>query len=161
MLELLIKSARQNVEEYLRYSVMTSTWELYLDSFPKTGDCVYIQKSPVSAITTFKYYNTSGVLTTLTENTDFVSDFVSKPCRLYEAYGKSWPTPRVIRNCVVIRFVAGYVTPAAAPEEIKQAILMMAASLYENPADEVTGTQVNAINKNSEWILRPLRAIRY
>jgi len=161
MLGVLIKAAWQHVEDYLRYSLMSATWELYLDEFPKSGECIWIQKVPVTAITFLKYYASDGTLTVLTENTDFVADYNDKPCKLFEAYSKSWPTPRLIKNAVVIRFVAGYALAVSVPEQIKQAILMEAATMYENPSDEVTGTQVNAISKNSEWLLRPLRAMRY
>jgi uncharacterized phiE125 gp8 family phage protein len=161
MLGVLIEAARQHVEDYLRYSIITATWELYLDCFPVSGQSIWIQKSPVTAITFLKYYATDGTLTTLTENTDFIADYNSIPCRLYEAYGKSWPTARVIPNAVVVKFVSGYATAAAVPDLIRQAILMEAATMYEIPSNEVTGTQVNSINFNSERLLRPLRAIRY
>lgn len=161
MLAVLVEAARQHVEDYLRYSIMSATWELYLDSFPTSGECIYIQKSPVTAITFLKYYATDGTLTTLTETTDYVVDLNSMPCRIYEPYGVNWPTPRLIRNSVIVKFVSGYATAAACPDIIRQAILMQAATLYENPSDEVTGTQVNAISKNSEWLLRPYRAMRF
>ena len=165
MLGLLIKAARQHAEDYLRYSIIATVWELYLDAFPASGEPIWVQKSPVSlgtpSTTTLKYYNTSGVLTTLTENTGYVVDYNSAPARVYEAYDKTWPSTRVIPNAVVLKFTAGYANAAAVPDQIKQAILMIASTLYENPSDEVTGTQVNAINKNSEWLLRPLRAMRY
>lgn len=158
MLGLLIKAATQHVEDYLRYSIMPSTWDLYLDSF---NSDIWIQKIPVSAITHVKYINSEGVLTTLTVDVDYVIDIDSKPARIYTAYSKSWPSTRSIYNCVVVRFVAGYASSADVPERLKQAILMLAASLYENPSDEVTGTQVNKIHTNSERFLRPLRAMRY
>jgi uncharacterized phiE125 gp8 family phage protein len=166
MLGVLIKAARQHAEDYLRYSIVATTWELYLDSFPKTGEVIWVQKSPIvkDAVATtrfLKYYNTGGVLTTLIEDTDYVVDYNAMPARVYEGYDKAWPDTRDIPNAVVLRFVAGYANAAAVPEQIKQAILMIASTLYENPSDEVTGTQVNAINKNSEWLLRPLRAMRY
>jgi uncharacterized phiE125 gp8 family phage protein len=161
MLLALTKAARQHVEDYLRYSIITATWELYLDEFPPSGECIWIQKSPVTSITFLKYINSDGVLTTLIENTDFVSDYNSLPACIYEAYNQMWPIPRLIKNSVIVRFVAGYANAAAVPEQIKQAILMLASSLYENPSDEVTGTQVNQINLTSERLLRPLRAMRY
>ena len=160
MLLALTKSARQNVEDYLRYSLISATWELYLDSFPKAGECLWIQKVPVTAITTLTY-NLNGTMTALTENTDFVSDFNSKPCRLFEAYGKSWPSARNIRNSVVVRFVSGYANAAAVPDLIKQEILMIAATMYEIPTDEMTGTQVNKVYNNSLRILSSLRSFRY
>lgn len=161
MLGVLAKAARQHVEDYLRYSLMTATWELYLDSFPKSGDCIWIQKSPVTEITFLKYYNTEGTLTELSLNTDYIPDFNSKPCRIYEAYSKQWPAARVIPNAVIVKFKAGYETAAAVPDLIRQAILMVATTMYENPSDEVTGTQVNTIEANSLHFLKPLRAMRF
>jgi len=163
MLGVLITAARQHVEEYLRYSIVNTAWELYLDSFPKSGESIWIQKSPVNAFTSLKYIDTDGVLQTLVKDTDHVVDMVSKPARVYEAWGKNWPSPRNIPNCVILKFDSGYTgtTPDIVPTAIKQAILMIASTLYENPSDEVTGTQVNPINQNSEWLLRPYRAMRF
>ena len=161
MLEVLIKAARANVEDYLRYALTNQTWELYLDAFPLSGKYIWIQKSPVTDIVSLTYTSTAGVATTLTENTDFVADYHSMPCRLFEAYSKTWPTARAIPNAVVIQFKAGYATAAAVPDVIRQAIMMQAATMYENPADEITGTQVNKIDFNSDRLLRPLRAMRY
>lgn len=164
MLDLLISVARQHVEDYLRVQIMTATWELYLDEFPATGECIYIQKSPVTAISSIKYLDSSGVEQTWSA-TEYSCDYNSTPCRIYEAYGYSWPTVRDIRNCIYIRFVAGYAADYKIFQEkfklMKQAILMVAASLYENPTDEVTGTQVQQILKSSNALLRPLRSIRY
>lgn len=161
MLASLIKAARQHAEDYLRYSIIATTWELYLDTFPVSGEPIWVQKSPLNDITSLKYYNTDGTLTTLTEDTDFVADYNSMPVRVYEAYNKTWPATRFMPNAVVLKFISGYADAAHVPDQIKQAILMIASSLYENPSDEVTGTQVNAISKNSEWLLRPLRAMRF
>lgn len=161
MLGVILKAATQHVEDYLRYALISSTWDLYLDAFPKSGKCVYIQKSPVSSVTSVKYYNSSGVLTTMTVDTEYVVDVNDMPAKIYEPYGVIWPTPQTRLNAVVIRFVAGYANAAAVPEQIKQGILMLAATMFENPSDEVTGTQINAIYKNSEWLLRPLRAMRF
>lgn len=167
MLGVLIKAARQWAEDFLRYQIMTATWELYLDEFPDSDQCIYIQKSPVTSITFLKYYNTSGVLTTLTENTDFIVDYVNRPARIYEAYDKTWPDTRDIKNAVIVKFVSGYDTTSqdpninAVPEQIKQAILLRAASLYENPAEEVSGTQVSKYTLTAEKLLYPIRAMRF
>ena len=161
MLGVILNAARQYVEDYLRFSLITATWELYLDSFPKSGDCIWIQKSPVTDIVTLTYTDTAGANQTLTEGTDFTADYNSYPCRVYEAYSKTWPGTRTIKNAVTINFKAGYADAAHVPEKYKIPILMLASSLYENPSDEVTGTQVNQIAKNSVSLMRTLRAMRF
>lgn len=163
MLTLLIKSARQWAEDFLRFQILTATWELYLDEFPASGECIYIQKSPLASITSLTYTNSSGGSSTLTENTDFIKDTISKPARLYEAYGKTWPDTRDIRNAVVIKFVSGYSSLTDKPdaEIIKQAIILRAASLYENATEEVSGTQVSKFGLTAERLLWPIRAKRF
>jgi uncharacterized phiE125 gp8 family phage protein len=166
MLDLLISAARQHVEDYLRMQLNTATWILYLDEFPKSGECIYIQKSPVTSVTSVKYLESvNGTETTLVANTDYVVDIISKPCRIYEAYGKTWPTPRDIRNSVYIQFVAGYSSDYKIYSEqykiIKQAILMVAATMYENPIDETSGTITQQFDLNSLHFLRPLRLLKY
>lgn len=161
MLAFQIKAARRWAEEYLRYAIITSTWELYLDSFPKSGDCIYIQKSPVTSITSITYLDSDGDLQTWT-STLYVPDFNAKPCRIYEAYGESYPTTQAIRNSVVIKFVAGYAAAANVPDDIKQAILIKAATMYENPAEEVSGTQVSQFSEvTAKSLLTPYRALRF
>lgn len=163
MLDHLIMVARQWAEDFLRFQIMTATWELYLDEFPESGKCIYIQKSPVSSITSLTYTDTSGSSQTLTEDTDFIKDIVSMPARLYEAYSKTWPDTREIQNAVVIKFVAGYASLTNQPhaELIKQAVLLRAASLYENATEEVTGTQVSKLGLTAERLLWPIRAMRF
>jgi uncharacterized phiE125 gp8 family phage protein len=158
----LLKAARIWAEDYLRFQLVSATWELYLDEFPDSGKCIYIQKSPVTAISSFTYIDSDGDTQTLTEGTDFVADYNSMPCRIYEAYDETWPTPRDIRNCITIRFVAGYATALAVPEIIKQAILIKAATMYENPNEEVSGTQVSQFDAvTAQKLLAPYRAIRF
>jgi hypothetical protein len=72
-----------------------------------------------------------------------------------------YPTPQATKNAVVVKFVTGYVNAAAVPEVIKLAILMKASTMYENPSDEVSGTQVNKLDLTSERLLWPYRAIRF
>lgn len=160
MLNVLLKSARQWAEDFLRYQMISATWDKYFDDFPASGDCIWIQKSPVTSITYIKYLDSSGTLTEWA-NTYWTPDYNSTPCRIYEKYGYTYPTTQATKNAVVVRFEAGYTDADAVPDIYKQAILMKAASLYENPSDEVTGTQVNKMSLTSEKLLRPFRAIRY
>ncbi|HOW32781.1 MAG TPA: head-tail connector protein, partial [Bacteroidales bacterium] len=41
MLASLIKAARQRAEFYTRRALITSVWDLFLDSFPDSGDCIW------------------------------------------------------------------------------------------------------------------------
>jgi uncharacterized phiE125 gp8 family phage protein len=58
-------------------------------------------------------------------------DAFSEPGLICFAYGKSWPATYPETNAVRIRFVAGYGAAADVPCEIKHAILLKVADLYE------------------------------
>jgi uncharacterized phiE125 gp8 family phage protein len=160
MLGIILKAARQWAEDFLRYQILSATWELYFDAFPIFGSCIWIQKSPVTAITSIKYINSAGTLIDWSSS-EYSADFNTAPCRIYEKYGYMYPTPQATKNAVVVKFVTGYVNAAAVPEVIKLAILMKASTMYENPSDEVSGTQVNKLDLTSERLLWPYRAIRF
>lgn len=156
----LIKSARLWAEDFLRYQIVSATWDKFYDSFPASGLNIWIQKSPVTSITYIKYFDSNGDETTWSSDY-WTADFNSMPCRIYPKYGYIYPTPQAIANSVWVRFVAGYASASVVPEIVKQAILMKAGTLYENPTDEVTGTQVNKLFLTAERLLWPIRATRF
>jgi uncharacterized phiE125 gp8 family phage protein len=160
MLLALIKTARLWAEDFLRFQIVSATWEKYFDAFPLSGREIWLQKSPVSAVTYIHYLNSSGVETTWSSD-EWTADYNSTPCRVYEKYGYTYPTPQATQNSVWVRFVAGYASAADVPEIYKQGIKMKAGTLYENPTDEVTGTQVNKLDLTAEKLLRPFRATRF
>jgi len=128
----LIKSATDWVEAYLRRQLITSTWDLFLDDF---SDVIYIEKSPVTTLSTIKYYDGSNVLQTLSSSY-YNADLDSEPSRVQEAYGYTWPTVYDRFNAVQIRFIAGYANAASVPDTIKDGIYLLITHLFDNRGDE-------------------------
>lgn len=117
----------------------TATWDLIAPDFPCL-DVIELPKAPLISVTHVKYVNTSGTLTTLTVDTDYVVHAFAGPrCRrglLSLPHGKSWPSVREQFNAVQIRFVAGYgATAAAVPAMLRQAMLIDAGTLQEHRDD--------------------------
>lgn len=162
MLEAIIPVARSRAElftkRYLRVgaTAKAAIYRLYLDKFPKI---IQIYQAPVVEISSIYYYNSGGVLTLL-DPAEYNTDIISEPARIAEAYSKSWPTIRDRIHSVYVQFTSGYQLAASVPDQIKQGILMIAAHLFENPSDVVTGTQVNSIPQSSEWLLTDFRLNR-
>ena len=128
----LIVAARQHAENYLNRALITQTWELYLDDF---SDEMIIQKSPISAVSSVKYYDEDNTEQTL--STDYYdTDLVSEPARVTLAYNQTWPEVYDRTNGVVIRFVAGYGAAASVPSEIKFGMLLYANYIYDHRGDE-------------------------
>jgi len=156
----LISSARASAENktkrYLRIGSeeeKAATYKLPLDTFPLTGNrIIKIFKCPVTEIVDITYYDLNNDLKTLDESYyDF--DTINEPARIKESPGHSWPSTSEKFNAVIIQFKCGYQLAANVPHDIKRGILMIAAHLFENPADVVTGTQVNEIPESSAFLL--------
>lgn len=131
----LISAAREYVEKYTNRCLITATWVAYLDSFDRWG--IELFKLPVSEITSVKYYDTNNALQTLVEDTNYVTDIVTEPARLYPASGESWPDTYDKPNAVEITFKSGYgATAASVPSTIKAVMLMIITHMEANRGDE-------------------------
>lgn len=155
----LIKSARRMCEAYTGLSFVTQTRQIKMDIFPTNGGFILVPYGPVQSIESFTYLNDNGGTTTMTENTDYVADYDSGICRLFaiDSDGEidSWPTDlRERPQAITISYIAGYdeAVNEPLPEQIKQAILLQVATMFENRQDEVPGSS-NLINWNSMAIL--------
>jgi len=138
----LITVARQHIENAGNLALLTQTWKLACDEFPwrmrkfpweTEGrlDEILIYPGPLIAVSSIKYYDTDGLQQTLA-TTEYAVDSSSKPARVYPAYGKYWPATRSIPNAVEINFTAGYANAASVPQQLKEAMLLLIAHLYEN-----------------------------
>jgi uncharacterized phiE125 gp8 family phage protein len=126
----MITAATEVAEQMTGRAIMPQTWELTLDSFP---DAFELTRIPAASITSLKYYDADGVLTTM-DGAAYTLDIADDYGFAYvvPAYGTEWPTAREQINAVVVRYVAGYANAAAVPESIKSWIKLQISAMYEN-----------------------------
>lgn len=131
-----IKQARQVAENRLAVSFITQTWTLTLDEWPEDG-VIELRNGPVQSVTTLKYYNTSGVQTTLTSGTDYQVDVLSRPGRIAVEPETTWPSLETGRlHAIEAIYVAGYGDDADDLDSaVKQGIELILADLYLNRED--------------------------
>lgn len=134
----LIGAARQGAEHITERALMAQTWELALDAFEAD---IHLPRPPLASITSITYLNDGGALTTLDASAYLLDDY-SEPARLLPAYGTTWPATRSQANAVLIRYVAGYASAAAVPQEIKSWMLLRIGLLYENRESAVAGVSI-------------------
>jgi uncharacterized phiE125 gp8 family phage protein len=142
LINALITAATETAEQMTGRAIMPQTWELALDAFP---DAFELTRLPVASVTSLKYTNSAGVLTTLAAEAytlNAADDF--GPATVSPAYATSWPTARAQANAVALRFVAGYPTAADVPEAIKAWIKLQVGAMYENRESEAT-SQTHAL----------------
>jgi uncharacterized phiE125 gp8 family phage protein len=159
----LIKAARRMCEAYAGLSFITQTRRVKLDNFPCSKLYIELPYGPVQSVESFTYAKDDGTTGTLTEGTDFILDIHSRVARVYpiNADGEvdTWPSDvRNIPHPVTIDYNAGYddISGEALPEQIKQAILMQVASMFENRQDEQQGGN-SMVNWNSMAMLDTIK----
>jgi len=125
-----IIAVRVHVERWLNRRLVSQTWDMTRDGFPVGSREILLPYGPVQSITSISYINTGGTTSTM-DSSDYTLDTYSVVPRLYPAFGEIWPATRDIQNAVTIRYVAGFGDAAAVPENIKIAMKMMIAAMYE------------------------------
>lgn len=78
------------------------------------------------------YIDTNGDTITLVEDTDYTVDESGLLTRIFPVFNSSWPTTRGGRATVTVTWDAGYDDADSVPDELKAAIKLIVAGLYEN-----------------------------
>lgn len=132
LLEEIITSAREYVEEQTNRALLTQEWELYLDKWPDEN---YI-RIPFGNLqeATVKYANSLSVETTLVEGTDYYLELNGDQLgRVVLPNNTSWPSDTLLSsNPIVVSFKCGWEDAEDIPKKYLTAIKMVASDLYEN-----------------------------
>lgn len=129
-IELFLKAAVNEAELFTGRQFKITTWELQLSDF---ADIVEIHKSPITGIDSVVYFNSDNEIVTMSSGTDYYTDIVSEPAKVYF---RNKPTVYLYRaDAVKITFKTGYINRL--PSDITAAIYMAAGSYFTNPTDAV------------------------
>ena len=161
LVTLAIESARQAVDGQngvLGRALITQTWELVMDAFP-AGDVIRLPRPPLVSVTSIKYTDVAGSESTFS-SAAYVVDTDSTKGRVVLKSGESWPSDTLAAaNGVRVRYVAGYGSAAAVPNPIRQAVLLLIGTLYENRESVLVaqGVTVAQLPFGVEALLMPYR----
>lgn len=143
-----ITAARKHLENITWRQFVTATYTMKFDRFPcgdtayhfgkttrhpwRTGSlAIWVPKPPLQSVTSITYADANGTVTTWTSSLYGV-DATTEPGLIIPAYNQSYPTTRGHINDITVVFVAGYGTADDVPEELKQAIKLLAGHFYEH-----------------------------
>jgi uncharacterized phiE125 gp8 family phage protein len=159
----IITSAREHVEDICRRAIITQTWDYCLPGWP-SSNFIKLPYGNLQTVTSIKYresdWLTSADDITLTEGTDYLVETNGEYCgRVVLPYGESWPSGTLYpSNPITIRFVCGWTTAALVPYKIKAAMKMICADIYENRERQSVGTaQIYFENKTVDRLLASAR----
>jgi len=156
LIDTLILAARKHCETICRRAFVEQTLLLRCDGFPAK---FRLPRPPFISIAAdgLKYYNGSGVLTTLAA-AQYQADTKSLVGRIVPAYGCSWPSARGQTDDVQVTYKAGYgATAASVPEPIRLAILFLIGHWYEHRESVVIGANVGTVPDTVEALLADYR----
>lgn len=130
-LQAMIRAAVKTAEQYLGRPILTQTFRQFFDEWPCVG-YLELARSPLVSVTHVKTYDDADAATTFASSNYFV-DTVSQPGRIVLRSAASWPDFDRVANPIEVEYRAGFGTsPADVPSDIKQALLMLVANMYEN-----------------------------
>tara|TARA_R110000824_G_C15041644_1_gene660470 strand:+ start:83 stop:754 length:672 start_codon:yes stop_codon:yes gene_type:complete len=172
----LILAARQWGENYTGRSFISRTMQMYLDGFSeldsplwegtRTGihitnyqNYIEIVSTPVSAVSSIKYYNDSDTVATWATSNYYV-DMIREPARIVLRDTGTYPTNLRAANGLEINFTAGYGTSKTdVPEAIRVALMQYMTFMYEHRGD----VEQNNIMppKICEQLLSPYKILRF
>lgn len=124
----MIQSAIEAYEEYTNGVLCRSTWDLYLDRFPRGRE--FETPGPLASITSITYLDSSGASQTLATSVYTVDITIPFVGRIALKSGECWPGTYSEPNAVIIRAAIGYANAAAIPQKIKDGLLAKIQELY-------------------------------
>lgn len=160
---LLAATARERIEEELARSLLTQTWTLSLERWPDArcpgGNAIRLPRGPVQAVTSVKYRDSAGTLTTL-DPSAYVVDTTAFIPTIAPVTGTSWPAiGQGYPDAVQVVYTAGYGTEAQLPAPIRHATMILTAHLWEHPELAITGTIVNVLPWSVDALIAPYRIL--
>ena len=129
MLEQRISEATLYVQEETARQFMQATYVQTWDDWP---DAMKLDIRPISSITSVKYYDADGTLTTVIASDYWFDRYASRsmPDIVFKP-SFSWPVVELWRpSAVQVTFVAGYASAAVVPATAKLAIRQLAMYWY-------------------------------
>lgn len=154
----LILTSRLHIETALGLALMTQSWRLVLDEWPRPGP-VAVPIAPVQSVEAVNVRSLGGAITVV-EPAEYVLDGASRPPRLVAVNG-SWPAPGRKTGGIEIELTAGYgSTAASVPAPIRQALLLLVAHWYEHREPIEVGKTSTRIPDAVSDLLLPYRKVR-
>jgi uncharacterized phiE125 gp8 family phage protein len=135
LVEAWIRAAREAAETHLHRGLLTQTMVLQLSAF---AEAIWLpMAAPLQSVSSVQYYDTAGVLTTLSSST-YAVDTNSQPGLITRAPSAAWPSIQADRRMpVIVTFVVGWTDAVSVPELVKQGMRFWIAAL---DMDRVGGT---------------------
>lgn len=152
LIERKIKAARQHVEKFTGKTLVSTTLELVLDSFPRGA--IAIPNGPLASVTSVEFTDANGDEDTMSPD-DYTVDAAGDRIAPGAA---GWPSTDGTIAAVRIRYVAGYGDAATdVPEPLRECVMLLAAHWYESREATLIGLSAAELPHGVDAVLNQYR----
>jgi uncharacterized phiE125 gp8 family phage protein len=150
LIDNLINAATQIAEDYTNRYFINTTLKMVGD---KWDDITELYKSPVSSVSSIKYYDSDNSQQTLASSV-YLVDLVSKPCNISLKVDQSFPDLADRKMAVEVNYVVGEGGAGSDVSDlVKEAVLLMVGHWYQNREAVVIGRIATEIPMAAKMIL--------
>jgi len=154
----LIVTSRLHIEAALGLALISQSWKLVLDAWPKAG-VLRMPLRPLSSVSAVRVFAADGTSQVVDPVRYFV-DTVGEPPRVIGNAG-GIPAPGRTANGIEVDFVAGYGAAVSdVPSPIRHAVLLLVAHWFEHRDPVEIGSANVAIPASVSHLLEPFQMAR-
>lgn len=157
LIQFLIEVATAQAEDITNRQLMSSVYEMTMDTLPERFE---LKKPPLISVDKIEYIPDGLESYMLLDPSLYlISDF-SEPAKIVKKPNRSYPSVAKVIDSVRVTFTAGYADATSVPKPVKQWILIRIATLFENREEIVVGVSVNPIiNEYNDYLISKYRVI--
>jgi uncharacterized phiE125 gp8 family phage protein len=140
-----IQTAAADVENYTGYALGEQTWVYRSGQWPACGRIVELERSPLLAVASVKYYPAGGGAQATVSSADYYVATGKRPGFVQFADTYSFPALAVRHDAVEITFTAGWSDVTAIDPVLLHAVKLTVRELLDRPDTIITGTIISEV----------------
>ena len=158
LIQSLITSARLHAETLTGRALITQSWRMVLDGWPR-ANVLTIPLGPLQSVTALRVYEDEDVLVTI-DSTEYLVETACIPARLAMRGRQSWPEPGRSIGGIEIDLVVGYGDNAVdVPGALRQAILQIVGHWFAHREAVGIGAGAVHVPATVDALIAPYRAV--
>lgn len=150
----LCASAGSHIERELGYPILRQTRETHLSCFPRGP--IWLGGGDALTVLEIRYTDTAGAAQVLAQSA-YAVDAVSQPAKVYPAPSTSWPSTSPVPGAAVVKWQAGWETPADVPDDLLHAMKLLVGHWDQNREAVVVGSVNSDLRVALDELLSPFR----